>query len=174
MVIVRTMTIMRIGVSWGEGWMNGGEVKVAKTIDAGGQELLSPPSFFIHLSQSKYVWGERGSVSGPELCLSWRRIHNGISGSAVYVYCVFTYTVVRVVVHYNESWKIVSCNVFFSVLFSIRWLSLVLLSGNNPRRGTLRRQMHFINCLEFVQAASILEEMMTMLLTMISSDDYFI
>ena len=34
--------------------------------------------------------------------------------------------------------------------------------------------MHFINCLEFVQAASILEEMMTMLLTMISSDDYFI
>ena len=44
MVKVRTMTIMRIGASWGEGRMNGGEVKEAKTIDAGGQELLSPPS----------------------------------------------------------------------------------------------------------------------------------
>ena len=47
------MTIMRIGVSWGEGWMNGGEVKVAKTIDAGGQELLSPPlSSFIYRKAS--------------------------------------------------------------------------------------------------------------------------
>ena len=89
MVMVRTMTIMRIGASRGEGRMNGGEVKEAKTIDAGGQELLSPPSSsFIYRKAS--MWGERGSMSGPELCLSWRRIHNGICGSAVYVYCVFT------------------------------------------------------------------------------------
>ena len=68
MVMVRTMTIMRIGASWGEGRMNGGEVKEAKTIDAGGQELLSPLSFFIHLSQSKYVrraWKHVGAGTVP-------------------------------------------------------------------------------------------------------------
>ena len=46
----------------------GGEVKEAKTIDAGGQELLSPPSFFIHLSQSKYVrraWKHVGAGTVP-------------------------------------------------------------------------------------------------------------
>ena len=80
----------------------GGEVKEAKTIDAGGQELLSPPSFFIHLSQSKYVrraWKHVGAGTVPWMEENTQR-HLWVN--RLCILCI-TYTVVRVVVHYNES-----------------------------------------------------------------------